>query len=69
MLKKLKIKRRKEDESIFAKEELHATQIKGGNLDKTQVYFSLDDFNISYEEMMKDVVKEQTSLDEMDLEK
>lgn len=50
-------------------DEYNAAQIKSGNLDKTQVYFSLDDFNISYEEMMKDVIKEQESLDEMDLQK
>ena len=51
-------------------DEHNATQINGGDLEKTQVYFSLDDFNISYEKMMKDVIKEQhQEIDEMDLER
>ena len=55
---------------IRENDEHNAAQIKGGDLEKTQVYFSLDDFNISYEEMMKNVIqdKEQESLDE-DLER
>ena len=60
-------------EDVGKRNDENAVRILHGDADKTEVYFSLDDFNISYEDMMKNVIKEQDkeqeSLDEMDLEK